>query len=405
MGVTLFMTVGTGGKTKEGIRSLAHGLLSAIIHYNPDQIVFFGSDDSKETVSSLKEQYHEEKKKGVADHEFIMITGVDDFNECFGKMRRKIEEYEDHEIIIDYTSGTKTMTMSAAICSMLYHTKLNLISGERGEAGIVIPGTENQREQNLYSAYDELLFDRVKDLFNSYRFEDARSTLNEIVILEDRETYRKMIDAYDQWDRFNHNAAFEMLKDIRDDGVSQNKAFLGELVHRKDNLEYFIIDLINNASRRIEEEKYDDAAARLYRTIELIAQARLADMNLIDKKRFRDNMVFAIRLDTLKERLDDETVHKYCDGQKKEDMEKNTIKLSLYKNYALLYDLEDELGVKFNGDKHLQTLLQSRNNSILAHGLRSVEKDVAKDLFEKAIEYTKIALLDELVGAAKFHEL
>ena len=187
MGIALFMTVGTGRGTEDSVKSLAHGLLSAIIHYNPDKIVFFGSADSKETVSSLKEQYREEKKKGLADDEFIMITGVDDFNECFGKMRRKIEECEDHGIIIDYTSGTKTMTMSAAICSMLYHKKLNLISGERGKDGIVIPGTENQREQNLYSAYDELLLDKVKDLFNSYRFEDARSTLNEIVILEDME--------------------------------------------------------------------------------------------------------------------------------------------------------------------------------------------------------------------------
>lgn len=405
MGVALFMTVGTGRGTEESIKSLAHGVLSAIIHYNPKTTIFFGSDESNVTIDSLKEQYREEKKKELTDYEFITINDVDDFDECFSRIRKKIGAYEGYAITIDYTSGTKTMTMSAAICSMLYHKRLNLISGKRGGDGSVIPGTESQREQNLYPAYDKLLFDRVKDMFNSYRFEEARSILNQIVILDEKGDYERMIDAYDQWDRFNHLKAFEMLKDIRDDGVSQNKAFLGELVHRKDNLEYFIIDLINNASRRIEEEKYDDAAARLYRTIELIAQARLADMNLIDKKRFRDNMVFAIRLDALKERLDDETVHKYCDGQKKEDMEKNIIKLSLYKNYALLYDLDYELGVKFNGDKHLQTLLQSRNNSILAHGLRSVEKDVAKDLFEKAIEYTKVALLDELMEEAKFHEL
>ena len=404
MGIALFMTVGTGRKTKESIRSLAHGLLSSISHYNPDQIVFFGSEDSKETVSSLKEQYHEEKKKELADHEFIMITAVDDFNECFEKMRRKIEEYEDYEIIIDYTSGTKTMTMSAAICSMLYHKKLNLISGVRGKDGIVILGTENQREQNLYSAYDELLFDKVKDLFNSYRFNEARSTLNEIVILEDREAYGKMIDAYDRWDKFNHNAAFEILKDVKDDRVSENKAFLGKLVHKKD-VKLFIVDLINNAARRIEEAKYDDAVARLYRTIELIAQARLTDMKLIEEGRFKDNGVFAIRLDLLKEKLGGEAVNKYCDGQKDDDLKRGIIKLSLYKSYALLHDLNDDLGVKFDEDDTLQTLLQSRNSSILAHGLRSVEKDVAERLFEKVIEYAGIALLDELVGKAAFPRL
>lgn len=404
MGVTLFMTVGTGRKTKESTRSLAHGLLSAIIHYNPDKIVFFGSDGSKETVSSLKEQYHEEKKKGLADHEFIMISSVDDFNECFGKMRRKIEEYEDHEIIIDYTSGTKTMTMSVAICSMLYHKKLNLISGERGDDGIVIPGTENQREQNLYRAYDELLFDKVKDLFNSYRFEDARSTLNEIVILEDRGTYRKMIDAYDQWDKFNHNITFETLGGVKDDRVSQNKAFLGKLVHNKD-LKFYIVDLINNAARRIEKGKYDDAVARLYRTIELIAQTRLMDMQLIEEGLFKDKMVFAIRLDMLKEKLGDEAVNKYCAGQKEGDMANGVVKVGLSRSYALLYDLNDELGLKFNGDRRLQNLLQSRNRSILAHGLTPVEKNSAEELFRIVVDYARIVSSDKLSEMAAFPKL
>jgi len=404
MGVALFMTVGTGRRTEESIKSLAHGILSAITHYNPDKIVFFGSDESKETITSLKDQYYEEKRKKLADYEFITVSGVDDFDECFERMRRKIEEYEGYEIIIDYTSGTKTMTMCAAICSMLYHKRLSLISGKRGKDGIVIPGTEKPGEQNLYSAYDKLQFDRVKDLFNSYRFEESRSTLNQIVILGEKETYEKMIDAYDQWDKFNHQAAFEILKDISDSRVSQNKAFLGELVH-KINLKYFIIDLINNAARRIEEEKYDDAVARLYRTVELVAQARLMDMDLIDKNRFKDNMAFVIRLDILKERLDDEVVNKHCNGQKDDDLKRGIIKLSLYKSYALLHDLNDDLGVKFDEDDTLQTLLQSRNSSILAHGLRSVEKDVAERLFEKVIEYAGIALLDELVGKAAFPRL
>ncbi|MCK5108751.1 MAG: TIGR02710 family CRISPR-associated protein [Methanosarcinales archaeon] len=404
MGIALFMTVGTGRGTEDSVKSLAHGLLSAIIHYNPDKIVFFGSADSKETVSSLKEQYREEKKKGLADDEFIMITGVDDFNECFGKMRRKIEECEDHGIIIDYTSGTKTMTMSAAICSMLYHKKLNLISGERGKDGIVIPGTENQREQNLYSAYDELLLDKVKDLFNSYRFEDARSTLNEIVILKDRGTYGKMIDAYDRWDKFTHNAAFEILKDVKDGRVSENRAFLGKLVHNKD-LKFFIVDLINNAARRIEEGKYDDAVARLYRTIELIAQTRLMNMKLIEEGRFKDYMVFAIRLDMLKEKLGDEAVNKYRDGHEEKDTENGVIKVGLSGSYALLYDLNDELGLKFNGDGRLQNLLQSRNRSILAHGLAPVEKNSAEELFGIVVEYTRMVSSDKLSEMAAFPKL
>jgi len=59
-------------------------------------------------------------------------------------------------------------------------------------------------------------------------------------------------------------------------------------------------------------------------------------------------------------------------------------------SYALLYDLNDELGLKFNGDRHLQNLLQSRNRSILAHGLAPVEKNAAEELFGIVVEYARI---------------
>ena len=50
MDVALFMTVGTGiGPNKEEkIKSLAHGLLSSVIHYNPDNPVKRGYVDKSE---------------------------------------------------------------------------------------------------------------------------------------------------------------------------------------------------------------------------------------------------------------------------------------------------------------------------------------------------------------------
>ncbi len=402
MDVAFFITVGTGKKTEVSIKSLAHGILSAIIHYNPDVIVFFGSDESRRTIDSLKDQYSIEQKKELITHEFITLNDVDDFDECFSQIRKKIGEYEDYEIVIDYTSGTKTMTMSVAICSMLYHKRLNLISGKRGKEGIVISGTEKSIEQNLYSAYDKLLFDRVKDMFNLYRFEEAKTILNQIVVLEEKEKYKNIIDAYNHWDKFDHQMAFLILKDIDDVRISQNKAFLGELLNRKDNLQYYIIDLINNAARRIEEKKYDDAVARLYRTIELIAQTRLFEKGLIDKKRLKENMLFAVQLDMLEEVLNDETMNKYCNGQKEKDLKHKILKLGLHKSYELLSDLNDEVGTKFCKDNTIKDILQSRNSSILAHGLQSVEKDVANNLYEIVNEYARIISPKELEYRATF---
>jgi CRISPR-associated protein (TIGR02710 family) len=174
------------------------------------------------------------------------------------------------------------------------------------------------------------------------------------------------------------------------------------------NEKYIIADLLNNAMRRIEEGKYDDAVARLYRAIEFTAQIRLKELGLIDEKRLKDNGVFAILMIKLAERLDQETIEKYKRDQKAKDLENGVIKIGLAKDYDLLYDLGDNLGKKFVGDENgLQKLLKSRNNSILAHSLKPVEKETAEELFEKVKGYTRAVLpeLDELLEDANFPKL
>ena len=86
-------------------------------------------------------------------------------------------------------------------------------------------------------------------------------------------------------------------------------------------------------------------------------------------------------------------------------MANGVIKLGLSRSYALLCDLNDELGVKFNGDRHLQNLLQSRNLSILAHGLTPVEKNAAEELFGIVVEYARIVSPDKLSETAAFPKL
>ena len=60
----------------------------------------------------------------------------------------------------------------------------------------------------------------------------------------------------------------------------ENKISNGNL--KIENLHYYLSDLLNNAQRRIKEQKYDDAVARLYRITELIAQINLFELDLIN---------------------------------------------------------------------------------------------------------------------------
>ena len=383
----LFMTVGTGvGLDKEKkVRNLAHGLLSSIESYNPDKIVFFGSEESIETVESLKEQYYEKKGKELENYEFVGLKDIDDFYECYTRIEEEVkeEEKEGNEIIIDYTSGTKTMTTSAAICAMLYQKKLSLVAGKRGENGVVIPGTEAARVQNLFAAYDKYLLDRAKEAFNSYRFGEAMGYLDRIVALEDKEEYKKLVKAYDLWDKFEHEKAFQMLTGVKAGETAYNKSFLGRLTNAGEREDFILVDLMNNARRRMEEGKYDDAVARLYRTVELIAQYRLKMKYEIDT-----SDVDTWHLKTLG--MERKVLEKYEELRD----EKGKIKLPLRKDFELLQDLGDEVGKKFLEDKKMQDLLSRRNNSILAHGLVPVKREDAERMFESVRGYVELVVED-----------
>ncbi|RLG10348.1 TIGR02710 family CRISPR-associated protein, partial [Candidatus Pacearchaeota archaeon] len=194
------MTVGTaiGEDADKKIESLAHGLLVCIEHYKPDHIVFFGSEDSCKTIKEIERQHKSQYNKELSSYEFIQFTSIDDFDSCFQLIQNEIYKYSNSEIIIDYTSGTKTMTMSAAIAAVLFHKKLTLISGRRKD-GVVLSGTERIVEQSLYSLYDKLLLRRMKESFNNYRYNAARNYLDEIVLLngdKTKEYYYNLIDSY-----------------------------------------------------------------------------------------------------------------------------------------------------------------------------------------------------------------
>ena len=366
----MLITVGTGiGGTQEATDSLAHGILFALEHYRPKKIVFFGSEASKKTIESLKIQYQKEEDEELDFYEFIEISEIDSFKKYFTEIKSKIQELEeDYKIIIDYTSGTKTMTMSAAFASMLYHKKLVFVTGER-EDGIVKRGTEELNSQNLYMVYDELMVSKIKELFNSNRFDSGKVLLEDIVgSSEEKEIFTKLFDAYSAFDNVDYVSAKENFDvklfknhfpELEKDFEKNVKALNILNVNGHGQKCYYVLaSLLNNARRRFEEHKYDDAIARLYRCLELIAQIQLKEYNIKTSD---------VDLDILKEK-----------GLKKEFIDEfrpnsdGKIKIGLTQDFILLNELDDKLGEFYiENEKIIQNLLKYRNQSILAHGLDS----------------------------------
>lgn len=366
----LLMTVGTGIGGQVATEDLAHAILFSIDNSNPDIVIFFGSEKSKKTVESVKEQYLNEFEEEFDYFEFIHLEQIDDFKIYFEAFKRKIQELNGYKIIIDYTSGTKTMTMSAAFASMLYRKNLYFVGGER-EDGVVIRGTEKIISQNLYPIYDDLMISKIKELFNTNRFDAGKSLLEDITKAK-KDTYANLFDAYYYFDNVDYNKAnkYFITKEFIAEWPELKKQFslnAKALYHlnKEDSAMrpfYILGSLINNARRRAEETKYDDAIARLYRSLELIAQIKLNEYGI----------------DTSDVELD--ILNKHGVEQEFKPDFSGKIKLSLVQDYELLNNLGDDLGEFYikNKDEFLATI-SSRNNSILAHGLNSqTEKQYVK---------------------------
>lgn len=380
----LIISVGTGTRgNRSAVEDLATALVSSISHHNPDLTVFVVTRESQEATLPLIIAKAKPKQ-----YEIALLTNPDNIQAIYETLQPRfiqIRESCEH-LVVDFTSGTKAMTACLAVLATLYEAnELSYITGKR-KNGIVQAGTEQILPIRPYFISAEQKLKTAIHFFNRAQYSITTAILQQVLrikdpkITEKAESILNLAEAYDLWDKFHHEEAFKKLKKIKMEEVSQNKRFLGELTNKmKNNREpepYLIADLINNAKRRAQKErKYDDAVARLYRTIELIAQYRLKSEYGIDPS--------ACQREVLPQTL----IEKW-----KLPIETEKIKLALQKDYELLAAKGDILGTKYIQDKNLQELLSKRNTSILAHGLTPIDKKTWLKLYEKTLEYAEVAI-------------
>lgn len=402
----LFMTVGIGGHNKE---SLVNGLYTCIDKTNTDEILFFASKESKKIMIPLiKETYFQNKQKELDNSKIIEIENVDDFDHIFNQIKNEVIKYQkDHKIIINYNSGTKTMTMTAALISALYDTDLISVVGKRNDKGFIESKTEQINYLNLYQYYDELLINQLREYFNNNNFESGKVLFKDISSNKiNKEAYEKLFNAYYAMDNVNFEEGYEYFdsKLFKEEceGLDKNqlnnnsKAFRIICEKNKEGVyhwdrDYFILaSILNNARRKYDDNKYDDGIARLYRSLELIAQIRL------DKEYGIDTSNVNVSI------LEEYNVPKdfvNCIESKKSK------KISLNEDYVLLKHLNDDLGIYYDSNYNkIRNMLTFRNNSILAHGLDSLSKKQFEDLNHEVLKIARILKpnIDETINETKF---
>jgi CRISPR-associated protein (TIGR02710 family) len=391
----LIISVGTGVKpSSEAIESLANAIAFSIENNNPDHTFFITSEEStKNTIPKILEKIRPK------NYEIVKIADPDDIQLTYEALSQKLKEIRQNfdYITIDYTSGTKAMTSAMTILGTIIEADtLSYISGIR-KGGIVQQGTEKLNTVRPLFAITEEKIKVAIQFFNKHQFDSTLSILNQIEkttrnqdLINQLTPLKNAAQAYQLWDKFQHQEAFQKLSQIKKETLNQNKRFLGQLTRREEREPYYVADLINNAKRRgTDEKKHDDAVARLYRTIELLAQYQLKGKYNIDPS--------AAKPEDIPKRL-----HKKW----KINHETKKIQIPLEKAYELLKTKNDELGKKFAQDNELKNLLTKRNNSILAHGLTPVNEETYLWLYEKVIQYASLIIekLTPLLGDSTFTE-
>lgn len=419
--------------------------IKSIEHVKPDLVYFIYSKGSEKYKDSIiNECYH------PFIHKSRIIDDFQSIDEIYSVSKEIFKELNcKYKIYVGVSNGTKAMVAGLSLASVGYDCEFLYVGSTPGGrdstgTGEVLPGHEavlSEFHPMSKQAFFEI--NRAKRYFNDYKFDDALIYFKQAEeVLDDKkrvQMYIKITHLFKYWDKFENFVRFsdgkkllidyylrkKILVEINTDEdlsnyfvneenefliqLEKNFKFLDKKISKKglikeNDIYYYLVDLINNAYRRIKEEKFDDATARLYRISELIAQIRLLEMGFIDKKILKDNKVFHIDKTTLIETKNVKAIEYAARKPDFQNSEEKRMKFSLKDSFTLLEYLDDSLAKEFLEDKKVDNALSSRNNSILAHGLNPANKDDTLELFNKLNDYAREVFpeLDEYLDYATF---
>ncbi|GFP29871.1 TIGR02710 family CRISPR-associated CARF protein [Candidatus Hakubella thermalkaliphila] len=347
----------------------------------------------------------------IYDRELVEEARVLDI---YQKIRNKWEEWGrgcNGPIGVDNTGGKKSMVSAAAVAAYFLGLDLLYVDSEEYLEDIRAPkpGTEYLVIlPNPLLALGDLRSDRALELFNAGLYDAAHSMLEQLykelagreAIIPSRkvEMYRLLAEGYRLWDLFrfteavvpldkaaNRLAKFDV--DIIDFPIFEKNLgalhiLARESCHRNRDGEldffsllqdselslHFLADIYANALRRADQGKYDDALIRLYRTIELVGQHRLANV--------------AEGLDSSKlswSKVPQDSQQKFMELGTQlygSALSRLPEAVGLVQGHLLLYCLNDALwqGKDFSDLEALSNMVKFRNHLILVHATNRADR-------------------------------
>lgn len=284
----------------------------------------------------------------------------------------------DHDIVVDYTGGTKSMAGGLMWAGLEAGVTVQFMEGLRSDLNRVEDGSERPRVMTADTLITARTLDRVAALFEKRDYAAALAVAADLKRLSRGPIARlaghwqELCAILDHWDRFHHKEAARRAESAHDLGSPAADVLerlgliepLRKLAATRDSSRpswLHCADLWLNAQRSAERGRTDDAVARLYRLTEATVQAQLWHRHQIPNPVPTDCVPVDLANGVRRVRG--------RDGSRSYD----GLGLGLVGSLRFLQRLDsnDRLAKAVMDGDHLDgSWIEARNNSILAHGFQ-----------------------------------
>lgn len=305
------------------------------------------------------------------------------------------------QVLANYTGGTKTMSLGIAVHALqsptrFWELQLNIRAAPGRPNLVRLSDGDMALPQDISLAITRDTERLAEHFEKRHDYEGAAGVLAHLLrrrslpreqrALVGLRLARCQLQA--ALDRFDYPAARRLAGQIEGDGPELAKR-LKRLLRTLELVEghqdwnpkdvsglELVDDILANAQRCAERQRFDDAVGRLYRATELLAQIRL-------------RRTFGLHVSDLK--LDDPRIpqptRERLEAYRRPADTKGRpqpIRIGLFAAYELLADLSDPLGTYFTDHlTELHGLMKKRNHSFFAHGLSPIGSETAADLLPR----------------------
>jgi CRISPR-associated protein (TIGR02710 family) len=396
-------------------------ILKVLEGHRPQYVWYFCSGDSRKVADQIHAQltWH-------PDRDFIEVDRFEELEVCYRELRLRLPELlrkwkvAPEAVLVDYSGGTKAMSAALVLAATELFQQFSYVGGaqrEKAGLGIVVDGKERVLYQgNPWSELAIREVERVRDLWNHGLFESAARVLEQTALrvpqrplfeilasvahgtaARHRLDFRQAVDKlgsatkdipklYDRiadFGRYDRIADFGLL-----DFVKRSLAICQRFKAQEASVD-LMREVLDNALRTAKQGRYEDAAARLYRAMEMQAQLWLAEASngSIVNGRLRKGAQLPPAL---------------AEWEPCRPNEEGEVKLSLELCFHAIHRLGDvraekvvnDLGLGDKGSRWRQATEQ-RNASILAHGVNHIGENGFNKMKEIAAAFLGFDLARE----------